>query len=63
MSEQSHAASLRERVEWRVAVALEPFLVIDVTPEGESYSTVFHILRDMVDEGRLAHGGQGYSRV
>lgn len=57
------AANLRELVEQRVAAAVEPFIVPDVTPAGESHALTFHILRDMVDEGRLAHGDQGYTRV
>jgi len=52
----------RALVEQKVAHAVEPFIVPDVTPDGVMFTTTFHVLRDMVDEGTLVHGGDGYRR-
>ncbi len=59
----SQPKSLLEDVAQRVAVVPEPFIVPDVRPIGVSPSAVFHVLRDMVEDGTLKHTPSGYYRV
>jgi len=41
----------------------EPFLVPDVAPFGASKTDVWHFLRDLVQDGQLTHGDDGYRRI